>query len=218
MDMSIQDFPGRSIGLGIPRSGPMDELAFRVGNILVGNHQGTEGIEMVLLPGMPPVRIKFFCSAVVAITGANVEVVTNSELRSSWSRIAISQDTTLSIKALKPESDKNAVGFRVYVCVHGGLPGIPVYLGSKSTSVGLGGYQVCDLLFMVNVCSLFHREGRSYPEINWLFGTLLSQHTSEDAMVITLFSKKYLSVVVFPNAHTPGSFMFFQVLATTWST
>lgn len=139
--MSIQDFPGRTIGLGIPRSGPMDELAFRIGNILVGNPQGTEGIEMVLLTEMAPVSIFFFCKAIIAVTGRNVEISTNGSLQQSWSRIAIPEKTTLKIKAHVSGESHSTAGFRVYLCVYGGFPGIPTYLGSKSTSVGLGGYQ-----------------------------------------------------------------------------
>ncbi|KIJ48529.1 hypothetical protein M422DRAFT_59450 [Sphaerobolus stellatus SS14] len=138
IDMSIQDLPGRTVGLGIPRTGPMDELAFRLGNMLVGNAETTEGIEMVLLPGMPIVRIKFFCSAVVAVTGREVNVTVNQKVKKTWNRIVVPERGTLSIKA---GTSGNSDGFRVYICIRGGFPGIPAYLGSKSTSVGLGGYQ-----------------------------------------------------------------------------
>ncbi len=44
---TVQDYPGR-IGLwnvGVPPSGPMDALAFRLGNRLLGNDEGAAGIE-----------------------------------------------------------------------------------------------------------------------------------------------------------------------------
>jgi urea carboxylase len=44
----IQDFPGR-VGywnVGIPPSGPMDDLNFQIANILVGNKKGDAGIEI----------------------------------------------------------------------------------------------------------------------------------------------------------------------------
>jgi len=47
LETSIQDYPGR-IGywaLGIPPSGPMDSLAFRLANLLVGNAVGAAALE-----------------------------------------------------------------------------------------------------------------------------------------------------------------------------
>ncbi|KAF8152450.1 hypothetical protein B0H34DRAFT_725694, partial [Crassisporium funariophilum] len=55
-----------------------------------------------------------------------------------WLRFVVPQDGELRFEAgLGGEGG----GFRVYVCVRGGLPGFRVYLGSKSTYMGLGGYQ-----------------------------------------------------------------------------
>ncbi|KAF8152412.1 hypothetical protein B0H34DRAFT_725229, partial [Crassisporium funariophilum] len=52
METTIQDLWGRTLGLGIPRSGPMADPAFAAANILVGPPVTTEGLEMVLLPGV----------------------------------------------------------------------------------------------------------------------------------------------------------------------
>ncbi len=62
--------------LGMPRSGPMDELAFSAGNILVGNPRTTEGIEIIVVPGFG-VSLQFFVAAVVSVTGKNVSVKVN---------------------------------------------------------------------------------------------------------------------------------------------
>ena len=48
LQTSVQDYPGR-VGywrVGIPPSGPMDSLAFRLANALVGNGSGAAGIEL----------------------------------------------------------------------------------------------------------------------------------------------------------------------------
>ena len=37
---------------------------------------------------------------------------------------------------------KGGKGLRAYLAIRGGFLGIPTYLGSKSTSMALGGYQV----------------------------------------------------------------------------
>ncbi len=45
-----QDYPGRT-GLwhvGVPPSGPMDSLAFRLANALVGNPEDAAGLEVTL--------------------------------------------------------------------------------------------------------------------------------------------------------------------------
>lgn len=47
---TIQDWPGRT-GLwsaGVPASGPMDELSFRLGNPVLGNDEGAAGQEVTL--------------------------------------------------------------------------------------------------------------------------------------------------------------------------
>ena len=48
--VSPQDYPGRT-GLwhvGVPPSGPMDSLAFRLANALVGNPEDAAGLEVTL--------------------------------------------------------------------------------------------------------------------------------------------------------------------------
>lgn len=139
--MTIQDLPGRTVGLGIPRSGPIDFLAFTIGNILVGNSETTEGIEMILVPGMPSTVIQFYCNSIIAITGKEVKVKVNGNPVVMWSRVIIPEGGRLELEAHSSFA-AGSTGFRVYLSVRGGFPGVPEYLGSKSTSMGLGGYQV----------------------------------------------------------------------------
>ena len=68
---TVQDFPGR-LGhwdVGVPPSGPMDALAFRLGNRLVGNPASAAGLEITL--GGPALR--FNTAAVIALTGAQTD-------------------------------------------------------------------------------------------------------------------------------------------------
>ena len=46
----MQDYPGRTKlwHVGIPPSGPMDALAFRLANALVGNAEDAAGLEITL--------------------------------------------------------------------------------------------------------------------------------------------------------------------------
>ncbi|KAF8152533.1 AHS2-domain-containing protein [Crassisporium funariophilum] len=138
IESTIQDLPGRTLGLGIPRSGPMDDLAFAAANILVGNPSTTEGLEIAVIAGVG-CSFRFYVPAVVAVTGKEVGVKVNGGACPMWSRVIVPQDGELRLEA--GLGGEVAGGLRVYVCVRGGFPDVPVYLGSKSTSMGLGGYQ-----------------------------------------------------------------------------
>ena len=50
MQTSVQDWPGRTKlwHVGVPPSGPMDALAFRLANALVGNPSDAAGLEFSL--------------------------------------------------------------------------------------------------------------------------------------------------------------------------
>jgi urea carboxylase len=140
--MTIQDLPGRRIGLGIPQSGPMDSQAFSAANILAGNTPETEALEIVTLPGAG-CKLKFHSFAIVAITGKPATVKINGEQVSMWARLTVPKNAVLDIAGLP------SPGFRVYLAMRGGFPEVPQYLGSKSTSMGFGGYQVLRILHLV---------------------------------------------------------------------
>ncbi|KAJ7601111.1 allophanate hydrolase subunit 2-domain-containing protein [Mycena floridula] len=135
LESTIQDFPGRMTGFGLPRSGPLDSLAFRAANLLCGNPSTMEGLEIIVVPGLD-FELTFHVAAVVAITGKSVSVLVDAVPVDMWARVGIAAGATLMITSGEPSE-----GMRVYLAVRGGFPGIPEYLGSKSTSMGLGGYQ-----------------------------------------------------------------------------
>ena len=139
IETTIQDLPGRTLALGIPRSGPMDNLSFAIGNILVGNAQTTEGLEIIVVPGVG-CAFRFYVPTVVAVTGRDVLVKIDGMTVPMWSRIIVPGNGTLMLEARS--LDTSSTGFRSYLNIRGGLPDVPAYLGSKSTSMGLGGYQV----------------------------------------------------------------------------
>ncbi|KAH0835743.1 allophanate hydrolase subunit 2-domain-containing protein [Lanmaoa asiatica] len=134
IEATVQDLPGRRIGLGMPRSGPMDVRAFKGANIIAGNHPETESLEIVTLPGVG-CKFTFHVPCVVAVTGKSITVKVNRERAPMWARLVVPAEGTLEIGG-EPSN-----GFRVYLAVRGGFPEVPWYLGSKSTSMGLGGYQ-----------------------------------------------------------------------------
>ncbi|KAI1620988.1 urea amidolyase [Exophiala viscosa] len=130
---TIQDWPGRvGIPNGVPPAGPMDALSFRMANLLVGNEEGTEGLEITM---MGP-RIRFLAPAVVALCGAPFTFEIDGQPASMWTRHTIATDSEVYI-------GDTQVGARAYLAVRGGFPNVATYLGSKSTTPSLnwGGYQ-----------------------------------------------------------------------------
>ena len=130
----IEDWPGRpTIGRGFSHSGPMDPLAFRIANALVGNAPGKEGIEITL--SGPDLR--FLGAAIVAVCGAPMEVKIDGKPVSMWTRLKIAAGQRLTI------GKTTGGGCRSYLAIHGGLPSIATWFGSKSTApmTAVGGYQ-----------------------------------------------------------------------------
>ncbi|MFD0924884.1 5-oxoprolinase/urea amidolyase family protein [Williamsia deligens] len=130
---TIQDWPGR-VGywsVGVPPSGPMDDLSFRLANVAVGNPEGAAGLEATLVGP----RLRFSAPTVVAVTGAPVTV---TAIGSDGSTRAVAQGVPLTVgdgDALDV-GPVGAVGMRVYIAVAGGLDA-QEYLGSVAT-FGLG--------------------------------------------------------------------------------
>ena len=131
---TVQDYPGRpTMGRGFPHAGPMDPLAFQIANILVGNPHGKEGLEITL----DGPELLFLGPAVVAICGAPMDIKLDREAVPMWTRIRVSGGQRLKI------GKTVGGGCRSYLAIHGGLPNVAEWFGSKATSpgVGVGGYQ-----------------------------------------------------------------------------
>lgn len=78
----LQDYP-RRLGywhIGVPPSGPMDGLAFRLANRLVNNAQDQAGLEITFIGP----TLRFNCDSVIAVTGAPIEVRLDSEPLAQW--------------------------------------------------------------------------------------------------------------------------------------
>lgn len=106
---------------GMPVAGAMDSFSLKVANILVGNNESEACLEVTL---MGP-EIEFGCSAVIAITGADLSPKVNGADIDMWSSVQLKQGDILSFGAIKS-------GCRCYIAVAGGID-IPVVMGSKST-------------------------------------------------------------------------------------
>lgn len=131
---TIQDWPGRpTMGRGFPQAGPMDPLAFRIANLLVGNPPGKEGLEITL----EGPELLFLGHAVIAVCGAPMEIYVDGKSIPMWKKIQIESHQKLKI------GRSTGGGCRSYLAVYGGFLNVAEWFGSKATSpgVGVGGYQ-----------------------------------------------------------------------------
>ncbi len=116
---TVQDYPGR-LGywhVGVPPSGPMDSLSFRLANRLVGNPPDAAGLE-VAVSGP---TLQFSCDTTIALTGAKLHAPQGRAIR-------VKAGETLDLGPI------TGPGARAYLAVAGGID-VPAYLGSKSTFI-----------------------------------------------------------------------------------
>jgi len=121
---TIQDFPGR-LGywhVGVPPSGPMDTLAFRLANRLVGNAPEAAALEMTTLGA----RLRFDSDCVVAVTGADMGARLDGASIARWESFRIAAGSTLQLGAVR------GAGTRAYLAIAGGID-VPRFLGSRGT-------------------------------------------------------------------------------------
>lgn len=131
----VEDFPGRpTIGKGFGHGGPMDPIAFQLGNALVGNPLGKEGLEITLTGP----DLAFLGDAVVALTGAAISATIDGKAFPMWQRVRISAGQRLTIGKTLSNS-----GCRSYLAVYGGFLNVAEWFGSKATvpMTLVGGYQ-----------------------------------------------------------------------------
>jgi urea carboxylase len=127
---SVQDYPGR-LGywdVGVPPSGPMDPLAFRLGNRVLGNAEGAAGLEITALGP----TLLFNAAADVCLAGAAADARLDGQPIPAYAPIRVAAGQTLKIGRV------TGPGLRAYLLFDGGLD-VPVYLGSRST-FDLGGF------------------------------------------------------------------------------
>lgn len=131
----VEDYPGRpTIGRGFGHGGPMDPVAFRLANALVGNPLGKEGLEITLTGP----DLMFLGEAVIALTGAHISATLDGEECPTWQRVRISAGQRLTIGKTTSES-----GCRAYLGIYGGFSNVAEWFGSKATvpMTLVGGYQ-----------------------------------------------------------------------------
>jgi urea carboxylase len=121
---TVQDWPGR-IGyweVGVPPCGPFDSLSLRLANRLVGNAEGTAGLEITVAGP----TLRFNSAATIAVVGASALMLKNGEPVAMNESIHVATGDVLKIGRFEGS------GTRAYFAVSGGIES-PEYLGSCST-------------------------------------------------------------------------------------
>ncbi len=129
---TVQDLGREGFGpMGVSPSGAADAIALRLGNRLVGNAEGTAGLELTLLGG----AFLFPQGAVVALTGSDFGTTLDGAPVELWSSVEVKAGQTLRVGPTR-------AGARCCLCVQGGIAVKP-FLGSASTHLlsGLGGHE-----------------------------------------------------------------------------
>jgi urea carboxylase len=181
---TIQDYPGR-VGywnVGVPPSGPMDHLAFRLANKLVGNDEGAAGLEVTLIGP----TLKFNTDTFIAVTGPEMELSLDGAPLAMWQSHYIKAGSTLKMGKVL------STGCRTYLAVKGGF-NVPDYLGSKSTFTlgqfgGHGGraIRVGDVLhvfkLLTDSCPHQKLSWHAQPQYthHWKIGVLYGPHGAPD--------------------------------------
>lgn len=120
---TVQDYPGR-VGLwdvGVPPSGPMDALSFRLGNNLLGNAEDAAGLEFTAAGP----TLQFNAAARLCLTGAEFGATLDGDPVERYQPFDVAPGQTLRIGRVA------GGGIRGYLLVAGGLD-VPLYLGSRS--------------------------------------------------------------------------------------
>jgi urea carboxylase len=121
---TVQDWPGR-LGywaVGVPPSGPMDGLSFRLGNQLLGNPEGAAGVECT----MSGPTLRFNCDTRIVLTGADFAASLDGQLITRNGVITVHAGSLLEL------GNVQGPGARAYILFEGGVD-VALYLGSSST-------------------------------------------------------------------------------------
>jgi len=181
---------------GVLVSGAMDHVAARLANILVGNDDNEGLLETTI---MGP-KIEFISSAVIAITGGDLQPALNDKSISMNKSVPVNAGDCLTFRGMKK-------GCRSYIAFSGGID-VPVVMGSKSTflKAQIGGYEgralkAGDILnigelktFMSDIVGReisenFYEYGSSIVELRIVLGPQDDAFTENG--IETLFSNEY---------------------------
>src|SRR5664279_4040182 len=106
---------------GLPQGGSMDQYSATLANRLVGNTAAEAVLECTYIGP----KLVTTTDAVIAVTGAPVDVFVNGEIVPEYERITLVAGDELKFGVIKG-------GTKYFIAVHGGID-VPEVLGSRST-------------------------------------------------------------------------------------
>jgi urea carboxylase len=185
---TVQDYPGR-LGLwnvGVPPSGPMDSLSFRLANRALGNPADAAALEITV--SGPTLR--FNVDAVICLTGAEMAVDIDGRPAAYGVALSVRRGEIVRMGAAR------GAGCRAYLAISGGVD-VPPYLGSRSTFTlgkfgGHGGRALMagDVLHIGSMRSSASREASAPQALpddvmpiigdEWELGVLYGPHGAPD--------------------------------------
>jgi urea carboxylase len=181
---TIHDYPGR-LGywdVGIPPSGPMDDLGFRLANRVLGNVPGAPALELTI--SGPTLR--FATDALIALTGARMTADLDGDEVPYFAPILVRAGQVLKLGSIR------GAGCRTYLAVRHGFD-IPEYLGSRSTFTlgGFGGHggralRKGDVLHVLPSGNVDTEPGAIEPDLqpelseSWQIGVSYGPHGAPD--------------------------------------
>ncbi|TDV35844.1 urea carboxylase [Paraburkholderia caballeronis] len=121
---TVQQTPGR-LGywdVGVPPSGPMDDLSFRLANELIGNAPDAAGLEFTMVGA----TLRFNTDTLFVLGGAPLAATLDREPVPFWQVLRAKPGMVLKLGGV------TGAGVRACLAVKGGLQ-VPDYLGSKAT-------------------------------------------------------------------------------------
>ncbi len=134
LQTTVQDYPGRRgmLAQGFFPAGPMDHLAHRAANLVVGNPASAATLEITL----GNFRLRLDADATVAVCGADAPVTVDGEEIALWEGHRLPAGAEVAI-GVAP-----GPGFRLYLGVDGGFD-VPPLFGSRATYTmgALGGLE-----------------------------------------------------------------------------
>ena len=176
----LQQYPGR-LGywaVGVPPSGPMDSVSFRLANRLLGNPSTATALECT----MAGPTLRFVTATRIAITGADMQPKLDGESVPLWSVVDVQAGSTLTLSTVR------GPGTRTYIATKGGF-NVAEYLGSATTFTlgkfgGLTGRQIAagDTLPLIGRTDVSSAATCPQPELtnNWEVGVLYGPQGAPD--------------------------------------
>ncbi len=181
---TVQDYPGR-IGfwnVGVPPSGPMDDLSFRLANRAVGNPPGAPALEITVSGP----TLKFNTAATICLAGAKMAADIDGRPVPHAAPVTLRRGETLRLGGIE------GPGCRVYLAIRGGFD-VPMYMGSRATFTlgrfgGHGGRALLpgDVLHIAPAAADLEEADAIPPELmpvivdDWELGVLHGPHGAPD--------------------------------------